>query len=117
MKQTEITAEAVALSIEDIGNKAVSGGRLTVPEGVKLFEEADLQQLGLWGAEIRDRKKGRRASYIVNRYLNYSNVCILNCQFCSFARKKRDDDAYEYSIDEMVAEASKSVECGVRKYT
>ncbi len=113
MKQTEPTVEQGKLTVAEIGARALVGERLTIAEGVELFQRADLQQLGLWAAEIRDRKKGRRASYIVNRYLNYSNVCILNCQFCSFARKKRDADAYEYSIDEMVAEAKKSLACGV----
>lgn len=113
MRQAEMPVGTIDLSVTEIGQKALSGNRLSVAEGVRLFEEADLHQLGLWGAAIRDRKKGNTASYIVNRYLNYSNVCILNCQFCSFARKKRDADAYEYSIDEMVAEARKSLELGV----
>jgi aminodeoxyfutalosine synthase len=112
-KLTAAESEAGTVSIAAMGQKALSGERLSIAEGARLFREADLQQLGMWAAEIRDRKKGRRASYIVNRYLNYSNVCILNCQFCSFARKKRDADAYEYSIDEMVAEARKSLESGV----
>ncbi|MEM1157352.1 MAG: aminofutalosine synthase MqnE [Verrucomicrobiota bacterium] len=108
-----LVTETIAIPVEEIGSKALAGERLSVREGVALFEQADLQQLGLWGAEIRDRKKGHRASYIVNRYLNYSNVCILNCQFCSFARKKRDEDAYAYSIEDMVVEAKKSLDSGI----
>ena len=52
---------------------------------------------------------GNRASYIVNRYINYSNYCILSCQFCSFARKKRDGDGFELSIDEIVAKAKEAL--------
>ena len=45
---------------------------------------------------------GRRASYIVNRYINYSNYCILSCQFCSFARKTRDADGFQLTVEEIV---------------
>ena len=52
----------------------------------------------------RQRKVGRRASYIINRYINYSNYCILSCQFCSFARKKRDADGFQLTVEEIVAQ-------------
>lgn len=96
-----------------LGQKAAKGERLTVEEGVSLFQEADLHDLGQWAVMRRDALHGAKASYIVNRYLNYSNVCILNCQFCSFARKTRDEDAFQYSIDEMVEEVKKSLDSGV----
>lgn len=111
MIHSEITTQTP--TVEGLGRKAVEGERLTVDEGVRLFEEADLQKLGQWGAERRHILHGNRASYIVNRYLNYSNVCILNCQFCSFARKTRDEDAFQFSIEEMIEEAKKSLESGV----
>ncbi|MGF1678020.1 MAG: CofH family radical SAM protein [Candidatus Methylacidiphilales bacterium] len=99
--------------MEEIVHKIDSDQRLTVDEGVLLFQEFDLQTLGLWAADRRDRRVGRRATYIVNRYLNYSNICILNCQFCSFARKKRDPDAFQFSIEEMVGQARQSLEAGI----
>ena len=61
----------------------------------------------------RQRKVGDRASYIVNRYLNYSNYCILSCQFCSFARKKRDADGFELSIPQMVEKAREALTLGI----
>jgi len=79
---------------------------------VYLFRDADLHQLGQLADRVRERKVGRRASYVLNRYLNYSNVCILSCQFCAFARKKREPGTFELSVDEMVGEASKAVAQG-----
>jgi aminodeoxyfutalosine synthase len=61
----------------------------------------------------RRRKVGLRASYIINRYINYSNYCILSCQFCSFARKKRDADGFQLSIEEMVQKAREALQLGV----
>ncbi|SVB74418.1 uncharacterized protein METZ01_LOCUS227272, partial [marine metagenome] len=60
-----------------------------------------------------ERKVGNRASYIVNRYLNYSNYCILSCQFCSFARKKRDGDGFEHTVEEMVTKAQEALALGI----
>ena len=61
----------------------------------------------------RRRKNGNRASYIVNAYINYSNYCILSCQFCAFARKKRDADGFQLSTEEMVEKARAALKVGV----
>jgi aminodeoxyfutalosine synthase len=55
---------------------------------------------------------GNRASYILNRYINYSNYCILSCEFCSFARKKRDADGFQLSIEEIVEKARQALRVG-----
>ena len=97
---------------EKIEKKAEAGERLSFEEGVYLFRDADLHQLGQLADRVRERKVGKRASYVLNRYLNYSNVCILSCQFCAFARKKREPGTFELSVEEMVGEASKAVAQG-----
>jgi aminodeoxyfutalosine synthase len=97
---------------EKIEKKAGAGERLSSEEGVHLFRDADLHQLGQLADRVRGKKVGKRASYVLNRYLNYSNVCILSCQFCAFARKKREPGTFELSVEEMVGEASKAVAQG-----
>ena len=96
-----------------IEEKAEAGERLSSEEGVYLFRDAELHQLGQLADRVRERKVGKRASYVLNRYLNYSNVCILSCQFCAFARKKRDPGTFEFSVEEMTEVARKSVAQGV----
>jgi len=96
-----------------IEKKAEAGERLSFEDGVYLFRDADLHQLGQLADRVRDRKVGKRASYVLNRYLNYSNVCILSCQFCAFARKKRDPGTFELSVEEMTEAARKSVGQGI----
>ena len=98
---------------EKIKEKAEAGERLSSEEGVYLFRDAELHQLGQLADRVRERKVGKRASYVLNRYLNYSNVCILSCQFCAFARKKRDPGTFEFSVEEMTEVARKSVAQGV----
>jgi aminodeoxyfutalosine synthase len=96
-----------------IRDKVEAGERLTSEEGVFLFEKAELNQLGQLADRVRARKVGPQASYVVNRYLNYSNLCILSCQFCAFARKKRDPGTFEHSVEELTAAARKSVAEGI----
>jgi len=96
-----------------IEKKAEAGERLSFEDGVYLFRDADLHQLGQLADRVRERKVGKRASYVLNRYLNYSNVCILSCQFCAFARKKRDPGTFELSVEEMTEAARKSVGQGI----
>ncbi|PYL64079.1 MAG: aminofutalosine synthase MqnE, partial [Verrucomicrobia bacterium] len=62
---------------------------------------------------VRERKNGNYATYIHNRYINYSNVCILSCQFCAFAAKKRDAHAFEYAIDEITQVVGDALPLGV----
>jgi aminodeoxyfutalosine synthase len=93
--------------------KVANGGRITSEEAARLFECKDLNILGAMANLVCQRKNGNRASYIINRYINYSNYCILSCQFCAFARKKRDADGFQLSIPEIVQKAREALAVGV----
>jgi len=69
--------------------------------------------LGVIANVLRERKNGNYATYIHNRYINYSNVCILSCQFCAFAAKKRDAHAFEYAIDEIIGAVRDALSLGI----
>jgi aminodeoxyfutalosine synthase len=97
----------------DLHEKVLAGQRLTDGDAVRLFESRDLHALGAMAEVANRRKNGPHCSYILNRYINYSNYCILSCQFCSFARKKRDQDGFELSIEQMVTKAREAFEVGV----
>ena len=79
--------------------KVASGARLTEADAGELFATRDLNALGCLADFANLRRNQRRASYILNRYINYSNYCILSCQFCAFSRKKRDSDGFQLSIE------------------
>jgi aminodeoxyfutalosine synthase len=99
--------------LRDLYDKVVAGERINEADALRLFESKDLNAIGAIADFARQRKVGNRASYIINRYLNYSNYCILSCQFCSFARKKRDADGFQLSADEMVAKAREALALGI----
>ena len=99
--------------LADLREKVAADERLTEEDALRLFECRDLNALATLANITRARKVGNRASFIVNRYINYSNYCILSCQFCSFARKHRDGDGFELTIDEMAAKAGEALAMGV----
>lgn len=94
--------------IRDIAETAFGGARVTAGDGARLFRCRDLTALGILADAMRTRLHGDRATYIRNRYINYSNICILDCQFCAFARRRRDPGAWEYTVPEMVELARKA---------
>ena len=93
--------------------KVSAGARIDEADALRLFETRDLHVLGALATLANRRHNGARASFIVNRYINYSNYCILSCQFCAFARKKRDADGFQYTIEEMVEMARTALETGI----
>lgn len=99
--------------LRDLADRVMAGERLSEADGLRLLETTDLHALGALANTMRQRKVGNRASYIVNRYINYSNYCILSCQFCAFARKKRDADGFELTVEQMVEKAREALAVGV----
>jgi len=99
--------------LRDLCDKVAAGERISEEEAVRLFESKDLNALGAIADLVRQRKNGDRASYILNRYINYSNYCILSCQFCAFARKKRDADGFQYTVEEIVQKAREALQLGI----
>ena len=99
--------------LRDLADKVVAGQRLSDADALRLFESKDLNAVGAIADFVRQRKVGNRASYLLNRYVNYSNYCILSCQFCAFARKKRDADGFQLTVGEIVQKAREALPLGI----
>jgi len=99
--------------LADLAEKVEADTRLEAGDALRLHQTPDLNALGRLAMLATERKVGNRATYIVNRYINYSNYCILSCQFCSFARKKRNGDGFQLSIEEMQAKAREALALGI----
>jgi len=99
--------------LRDLYDKVAAGERISEADALRLFESKDLNAVGAIADVARQKKAGNRASYIINRYINYSNYCILSCQFCSFARKKRDADGFELTVEQMVEKAREALKLGI----
>ena len=105
---------AIAQSeLAGVYEKVVAGDRVDEAEAQRLFATNDLNALGVIAGAANRRKNGNQASYLLNRYINYSNYCILRCQFCSFARKKRDKDGFQLSLEAIVEKAREALKDGI----
>ena len=97
------------VGIADLGEKVFANQRLTDADALRLYAVKDLNALGYLANHVRERKNGNVATYVLNLYLNYSNICILSCQFCAFARRPHEKEGqFTYDIDEMIRQASEA---------
>jgi aminodeoxyfutalosine synthase len=100
--------------LSDIAEKVFAAQRLTDEEGRRLYAVKDLNALGYLANHVRERKNGNVATYVLNLYLNYSNICILSCQFCAFARRPHEKEGqFTYDIDEMARQAKEAYDKGI----
>ena len=103
----------IPATLRSIAEKIDLNERISDEDALQLYRSNDLNALGIMASVVRERKNGNVATYILNRYINYSNICVLSCQFCAFAAKKRDPHAFESSIDEIVAAVREALASGI----
>jgi 2-iminoacetate synthase ThiH len=94
--------------------KALAGSDLGMEEGLTLaqVEGNDLLALVKVADEIRRRVVGDKITYVVNRNLNFTNVCIVGCAFCGFSRGPDSPEAYFHSTDTLIAKSVEAVQIG-----
>src|SRR5947199_120850 len=105
--------QLIPKELRPIAEKVEAQQRISEADALVLYRANDVNALGMIANVVREHKNGNYATYIHNRYINYSNICILSCQFCAFAAKKRDAHAFEYAIDEIVRVVSDALRLGV----
>ena len=86
--------------IGDIARRVVARERLSVDDGLRLYE-ADVHAVGALAGHVRDRMHGDLAYFNVNQHINYTNVCNKLCRFCAFQRLPGQPGAYVMSPDEV----------------
>jgi FO synthase subunit 2 len=103
------------MDIERILAHALTGGDLTPADGVALLQPRDSATLGAirQTADIlRQRQAGDTVTYVVNRNINYTNICEQHCSFCAFRRDRGDEGAYWLDFAPMVEKATEAVALG-----
>src|SRR5712691_2195523 len=85
-----------------VWDKVQSHERLSRDDGVLLFETDDLLGLGRLADHVKTRRHGARVHFVINRYINPTNVCVLSCKFCDFARKPGQAGAFENTIEDVL---------------
>src|SRR6266851_7689600 len=105
--------QLIPKELRPIAEKVEAQQRISEADALTLYSANDLNALGMIASATRKRKNGNYATYILNRYINYSNICILSCQFCAFAARKRDAHAFEYATEEIVRAVADALPLGV----
>ena len=90
-------------SLHPIWDKVQEGVRLTVADGVKLLESDDFVGIGRMANWATERISGRKVFFVINRHINYTNLCVLSCKFCDYAKKTGDDGAYEMKVEDVLS--------------
>jgi len=100
--------------IGSILSRALDGHDISVSDGVKLFDCTGLEMnlLVAVADELRRKTVGDAVTYVVNRNINFTNVCIKRCGFCAFSRGYREDEGYFLPIGEVVRRAKEARELG-----
>lgn len=98
------------MSLDAIYQKCANGDRLSFEEGLKLYLEAPLIELGDLAHQARMKRHPERSvTWVADTNLNYTNVCDAYCTFCAFYRVKGAKDAYTYTVPEMLEKIRASV--------
>lgn len=103
----------MSLSIQPILDKALGGERLSADDCTALLESRDLARIGVAADEVRQRKNpGDVVTYIIDRNINYTNVCNVVCTFCAFYRRPGKPDTYVHSMDEICKRIDETIALG-----
>ncbi len=87
---------------KQIVEKILEKERLDEEEGVILFKEFDLPVLSVLANYVREELNGKYVYFNRNFHIEPTNICIYKCKFCSYARRYKDPDAWDYSLEEML---------------
>lgn len=99
-----------------LAEKVLDGERLSFEDGVRLFQTRDFLGLGRLANRVREDRHGNLAYYNVNRYLNPTNLCWVDCALCAWAKKVNEPGGYEMAIEECVEEASRGTSEAVTEF-
>lgn len=98
---------------DSLADKVRAGERINAAEALTLYRELSLPALGALADSVRQRKHPERVvTYIVDRNINYTNVCDVFCTFCAFMRTEKDDDHYVLTPEQVGAKVQELVDNG-----
>src|SRR5204863_3502413 len=108
-----VNIKPMSASIQPILDKALAGERLSSEDCTALLESKDLARIGVAADAIRQRKNDPSVvTYIIDRNINYTNVCNVVCTFCAFYRRPGAPDTYVRTIEEICEKIDETIVLG-----
>src|SRR5258708_29622964 len=97
-------------NLQSLYDKCLSGQRLNKEEGLQIYREAPLLELGDLAHSMRMKRIPQaRVTFVMDTNLNYTNVCDAYCTFCAFYRTEKDKDKYTYTVTQTIEKIKNSV--------
>ena len=93
-------------AIAPIWAKVQNGERLSLEDGRTLFASDDIHGLGYMANWVKEQKTGGRATFVMNRQINPTNICVLSCHFCDYATKPNRPNAYVMTKDDILSKCN-----------
>src|SRR5262252_3336956 len=106
--------DKVSSEVRTILDRALEGHEISWQEGLRLCETdgIDFQALTVTADELRRRQVGEIVTYVINRNINFTNVCVKHCGFCAFSRTYRSEQGYLLPLNEIVRRVGEAAEMG-----
>ena len=98
---SQITNQINDIEIKDILENSLQGIRPEYDDYIRLLESDSVSMMGLVAGTLTHSQFGKKASFVNNIILNYTNVCITDCKFCAFYRPPNHDESYTLTLDEI----------------
>lgn len=101
--------------VDTILNRALAGTDITPEEGITLLKQTDpdvILAIQETADRLRERQAGNPVTYVINRNINYTNICEQHCSFCAFRRDEGEDGAYWLNWEKILAKATDAVNRG-----
>jgi aminodeoxyfutalosine synthase len=97
-------------ALRPIGEKLIAGQRLSVADGRTLYTSPDVLGVGAMADAANRARHGNVVTFAANQHINPTNICVLRktCVFCGYARLPKEDGAYRYSLDQVLAESDRA---------
>jgi aminodeoxyfutalosine synthase len=96
-------ATYISNELKIIANKVFNGFRISVEEGITLFEKGELNFLGILANFVREKKNGNDVYFNRNFHIEPTNICVFDCKFCSYSRLlKQKEEGWELTIEQML---------------
>lgn len=87
---------------KEVAKKVLDLEDITFEEAFKLYVEGDMYFLGWLAFRLKEKLHDKKYYYTVNRHINYTNICIMNCKFCGYHKKPGEKGGYVYKIEDIL---------------
>lgn len=101
--------------LDTIYQKVMDHARLSLEDGIRLFETKDLTSVGYLANLVRERQHGNRSFFVRNRQLNPTNVCEYSCMFCSFYRREGEEGGYTMTMEQIADRVKDGLKHGIQE--